>query len=206
MANIRDLYTGNKANKDVFVTRKDKLLGGYNGNLESVVVYDKGDGTGKPVTITNGVFVTVGGLHNNPAGDDGFLSTGREAKKAVLAGTADIAKDVLFIHNSEVMYDSRKYKLEDFLIPAGKVARAYRLYDGDVISLTRAFFVDGYNVDGTENIAKYNIGDVLEVSKDGYLAKPATASTAKVRFTIIENTGHELHQRADGFALQVSRH
>lgn len=205
MANIKDLYTGHKENKDVFVTRKDKLLGGYNGNLESVIVYDKADG--KPVTITNGVFVTVGGLHDKSDNTDisGFLSTGRETKKAVLAGADNAEEDVLFIHNSEVMYDARLFKLEDFVIPAGKVARAYRLYDGDIVSLTRAFFVGGYDADGKAT-DKYKNGDVLVVEEDGYLGKAPADTTAKVRFTILENTGHELHQRADGFALQISRH
>src|SRR5690606_13399048 len=105
------------------VIRKDKLLAGYNGNLESVKIYDNA-GTEK-VEVTNGVFVVVGDLE---AGE-------REVKKARLASEEDIGEEVVLIHNSEVMYDERLYKLRDFRIKADKVARGYRLFAGDIITL-----------------------------------------------------------------------
>lgn len=165
------------------IVRKDKLFAGYNGNLESVKIFDNA-GTAK-VQVTNGVFVVV----------EGLLDGERETKKARLAGVADADLDVLFIHNSEVMYDERLHKLADFRIKADKVARAYRLYDGDVITLTTDLF--------TETVA---VGDQLVVETDGKLGKDGTAlATAKVVFTVIEDAGFELDPTMGAFAVQVSR-
>src|SRR5690606_14408739 len=102
---------------------------------------------------------------------------------------------VLFIHNSEVMYDERLYKLEDFVIAEGKVARAYRLYDGDIITLTVDLFAD-------KDIA---VGDVLVVKADGLLGKATDEEVAKVEFDVIEDAGNELHHTAIAFAVQVRR-
>jgi hypothetical protein len=164
------------------IVRKDKLFAGYNGNLESVKIFDNA-GTAK-VEVTNGVFVVVEGLLE-----------GRETKKARLAGSADADLDVLFIHNAEVMYDERLNKLADFRISADKVARAYRLYDGDIVTLTTDLFADTVVV-----------GDKLVVKANGLLGKDATAlATAKVVFEVIEDCGYELDQEMGSFAVQVSR-
>lgn len=167
------------------IVRKDKLLAGYNGNLESVKIYNNA-GTAT-VESTNGVFVVV----------EGLLAGERETKKARLAGATDSTKDVLFIHNSEVMYDERLHKLKDFRIKADKVARAYRLYDGDIITLTTDLFSGAVAV-----------GDQLLVKSNGLIGKPATAgdvTTAKVVFTVIEDAGYELDPTMGAFAVQVSR-
>ncbi|MGV4321310.1 hypothetical protein [Bacillus mojavensis] len=169
------------------VVRKDKLLAGYNGNLESVIVHDAND---KQLEITNGLFVKSAGL----------MEGQREVVKGILASEADIAEDVLFIHNSEVMYDERLYKLRDFRIPAGKVARAYRLYDGDIVTLTTDLY--------TEKVA---VGDKLVVKAEGKLGKPDltanpdTLKQAKVVFEVIEASGRDLDPLMDAFAVKVSR-
>lgn len=167
------------------IVRKDKLLAGYNGNLESVKVHNNA-GSAK-VETTNGVFVVV----------EGLIAGERETKKARLAGSADKALDVLLVHNSEVMYDEREYKLAQFRIKADKVARAYRLYDGDVITLTTDLF------QGT-----VAVGDKLIAHTAGKIGKPAVAAdvdTAKVVFTVIEDCGNELDLSMGSFAVQVSR-
>lgn len=166
----------------IYIVRKDKLLAGYNGNLESVIVHDADD---KPVEITNGMFVVIEGL---------MEGKGREVKKARLATSADSASDVLFIHNSEVMYDERQSKLEDFRIPAGKVARAYRLYDGDIITMTNDLFA-----------SKVEVDDVLSVQSKGMIGAGEGSDSAKVVFTVIEDCGYQLHNTAGSFAVQVSR-
>ena len=165
--------------------RKDKMLAGYNGNLESVKIHNNG-GTAT-VESTNGVFVVV----------EGLMEGERETKKARLAGAADSGKDVLFIHNSEVMYDERLHKLKDFRIKKDKVARAYRLYDGDIMTLTVDLFSGAVAV-----------GDKLVVKANGLIGKPAVAGdldTAKVVFEVIENCGNELDIEQGSFAVQVSR-
>jgi len=165
------------------IVRKDKMLAGYNGNLESVKIYDNA-GTNK-VEVTNGVFVAL----------EGLLVGEREVQKGRLAGTADADLDVIFIHNPEVMYDERLDKLEDFKIAKDKVARGYRLYDGDIITLTTDLFV------GTPAV-----GEKLVVHTEGLLGKDATAlTTAKVVFEVIEDSGNELHPTMGAFAVKVSR-
>lgn len=165
------------------IVRKDKLLAGYNGNLESVKIFDN-TGTSK-VPVTNGVFVVV----------EGLLEGEREVKKARLANVEDAVLDVLFIHNAEVMYDERLYKLKDFRIKADKVARAYRLYDGDIITLTTDLFATAPTV-----------GDKLVVHTNGLLGKDEDAlETAKVVFTVIEDAQFELDPEMRAFAVQVSR-
>lgn len=167
------------------IVRKDRMLAGYNGNLESVIIHNNaGNAT---VESTNGVFVVL----------EGLMGKGRETQKARLAGSADATKDVLFIHNSEVMYDERLHKLADFRIRKDKVARAYRLFDGDIMTLTTDLFA------GT-----VAVGDKLIVKQNGLIGKPATAGdvdTAKVVFTVIEDCGNELDINMKAFAVQVSR-
>jgi hypothetical protein len=165
------------------IVRKDKLLAGYNGNLESVIVHNSADAQ---VEITNGLFVKV----------EGLMAGERETKKAVLAGEADIAEDLLFIHNSEVMADERKYKLADFRIKAGKVARAYRLYDGDIVTLTVDLFEGAVAV-----------GDELVIRANGKIGLDAVNGTtgAKVVFEVIEDANFELDPNMKAFAVQVKR-
>jgi hypothetical protein len=165
------------------ILRKDKLLAGYNGNLESVIIHNN-DGSEKDSVTTNGVLVVV----------EGLLAGERETKKARLADKDDAGQDVLLIHNSEVMYDERLSKLADFVIEAGKVARAYRLYDGDIFTLTKDLFA-----------GEVAVGDVLVVKADGLIGKDATVTDAKVEFVVIEDAGYELDPKMQAFAVQVKR-
>lgn len=165
------------------IVRKDILVSGYKGNMSSVKIYDNA-GT-NAVQTTNGVFVVV----------EGLLEGERETRKARLAGVADVAHDVLFIHNAEVMYDERLYKLEDYVIKADKVARAYRLENGDILTLTEDLFV------GTPAV-----GEELVVHTDGKIGRDdASLATAKVKFKVIEDCGHELHVEQKAFAVEIVR-
>ena len=164
------------------IVRKDKLLAGYNGNLESVKVHNA---SGAKVATTNGVFVVV----------EGLLDGEREVKKGTLAGLNDVAQDVLLVHNAEVMADERLYKIEDYFIGVDKVARAYRLFDGDVITLTADLFV------GTPVV-----GQTLVVHTEGKLGEDtASVATAKVVFKVIEDCGNELHHNLKAYAVEVTR-
>ena len=164
------------------IVRKDKLLAGYNGNLESVMVHNS---TGNKVPTTNGVFVTVGE----------YMTGQREVVKGTLADLATAEQEVLLIHNSEVMYDERLYKIEDYIIPEGKVARAYRLNVGDIITLT----VDLFSTPPT-------IGEEVIAHSNGKLGHDATAlATAKTVFEVIEDSGYELHTNMKAYAVKVVR-
>lgn len=180
---LQNNYLFSRRKQTMAIVRKDKMLAGYNGNLESVKVHNNG-GTAT-VETTNGVFVVV----------EGLLAGERETKKARLASSADVAKDVLLIHNSEVMYDERLHKLADFRIKQDKVARAYRLYNGDIITLTTDLFANTVAV-----------GDKLVVHTNGKLGKDDTKlATAKVIFEVIEDCGNELDLSMGAFAVQVVR-
>lgn len=164
------------------IVRKDKLLAGYNGNLESVKIHNS---TGAKVASTNGVFVVL----------DGYMEGQREVVKGVLADLNTADQEVLLIHNSEVMYDERLFKLEDFYIKADKVARAYRLYTGDIITLTEDLFV-----------SKPTVGQKLIAHTDGKLGEDLTAlATAKVVFEVFEDSGYELHPNMKAYAVKVVR-
>jgi hypothetical protein len=176
------------------IVRKDKLLAGYNGNLESVKIFDNAGA--EKVESTNGVFVVVEGLLE-----------GREAKKARLASDVEVEQDVLFIHNSEVMYDERLSKLADFRIKKNKVARAYRLYDGDIITLTDDLFADAtVDADGKVVRPTYTEGTELAVKADGKIGTFDSATVSpKVVFEVIEDASYELDPQMQAFAVQVKR-
>ena len=166
------------------IIRKDKMLAGYNGNLESVIVHDT---AGSPVETSNGVFVKV----------EGLMEGQREVKKATLATEEDVlaGENIYLIHNSEVMYDERLANLEDFVIKAGKVARAYRLYDGDVITLTVPLFT-----------AEPSVDSVVIPKTDGLLGAPTAETTgAKLVFEVIEDSGNELHHTEKAYAVEVKQ-
>lgn len=173
------------------VVRKDKLQAGYDGNLESVKIYNNAGDT--KVQSTNGVFVVLEGL------EDGE----REVRKARLGAFADHKSDVLFIHNAEVMYDERLYLLDEFVISADKVARAYRLKNGDIMTLTDDLF------DAT--VKAPAVGDKLVIMSNGLIgnpdltANPNALTEAKVVFEIIEDAGFELHLTEHAFAVSVER-
>src|SRR5699024_6948978 len=112
---------------------RDKVLSSYNGNIESVMVYDSED---EKIEVPNGTFVTLEGLEG----------VGREVKKAVLT---DGAVDALLIASPEVIYDGRGDQLEAFVNEAGVVARAFRLADGDVITLTEDLIDESIKVGDT---------------------------------------------------------
>lgn len=163
--------------------RKDKLLAGYNGNLESVIVYDN---TGsQKVEVQNGVWVVLEGLEQGQ----------REVRKARLASESDVEKELYFIHNSEVMYDERLSKLSDYVREAGKVSRAYSVHQGDIVTLTTDLF-DGVVAVGDKLIAKTN----------GLIGKPTSDETLKTTATIlevIENCGNEIDDKKVAYAVQV---
>lgn len=155
---------------------RDKVLSTYNGNIESVLVTDAG------ATYTNGLFVELGALADGE----------REVKNATLA--TDPAKEVLLIDSPEVMYEAGKH-IDDFVNNKDEVARAFRLADGDVITLTEDL------VEGTANV-----GDVFEVGAGGKLtASGDEGATAKIRFVVREDAGYELTRKQKAVRFDVRR-
>ena len=162
---------------------RDKVLSSYNGNIESVVVYDA-EGANQ-VEAPNGVFITLAGMEKN----------GRELKKAVLA--EDPTKEVLLISTPEVVYEGST-DLEDFVNEAGDVSRAFRLADGDVISLTEDLITEPTTL---------AVNDTLIVGAGGKLVEAVDleADTAIIKFVVREDAGKELTRKQDAWRCDIVR-
>lgn len=165
-----------KMGKEVNIVWRDKVLSSYNGNIESVLIHDA-KGT-EEVTVPNGVFVTL----------DGLAGIGREVKKAVLA--EDATEDVLLVASPEVMYEAGT-DIGDFVNEAGEVARAFRLADGDVISLTEGLLAEG---------AAPEVGDTFVVGAGGKLVEGAEGV---VKFVVREDAGHELTRKQKAWRFDI---
>lgn len=169
----------NRRNKKMSIVWRDKVLSSYNGNIESVLIHNAG-GTEK-VSVPNGVFVTL----------DGLAGIGREVKKAVLA--EDATEDVLLVASPEVMYETGA-DIGEFINEAGEVARAFRLTDGDVISLTADLLADG---------AEPAVGDVFGVGAGGKLEEKTDDSGVAVKFVVREDAGNELHRETKAWRFDI---
>lgn len=169
----------NRRNKKMSIVWRDKVLSSYNGNIESVLIHNAG-GT-EEVSVPNGVFVTL----------DGLAGIGREVKKAVLA--EDAKEDVLLVASPEVMYETGA-DIGEFINEAGEVARAFRLADGDVISLTADLLADG---------AEPAVGDVFGVGAGGKLEEKTDDSGVAVKFVVREDAGNELHRETKAWRFDI---
>lgn len=165
---------------------RDKVLSSYNGNIESVLIHNA-EGT-EEIEVPNGVFVTL----------DGLAGIGREVKKAVLA--EDDTQDVLLVSSPEVLYEAGK-DIDDFVNEAGKVARAFRLADGDVISLTEDLLAEG---------SAPEVGDVYGVGADGKLEEKtvsdpegSTTEGPAIKFVVREDAGHELTRKQKAWRFDI---
>lgn len=168
------------------IVNLDKIQAGYNGNLESVVVYTTAGGATKQADFTNGLFVTLGGL---------LAEYGREVYKAAPTTNKEDG-EILLVSSPELMYDETK-KLDDFVNKSGKAARAYHLAEGDVFTFTEDLL--------PETVA---VGQVLVADAAGKLvlqAEVATGLTQKITFEVIEDCGNELHIAKKAFAMKVHR-
>ena len=161
------------------IVRRDKTLAGYNGNIESVYVSDAGK------DYDNGTLITIGGLADE-------ARFGREVKEGKLTTAVTGKDEVLMVITPELMYDE-KLTLGDFTNPEDGVARAYRFFDGDIVSLT----VGGLPLDVA-------VGDILVAGADGKLVDYESGAY-KVAFEVIEDSGYELTSKEKAFALAIHR-
>lgn len=81
--------------------------------------------------VENGVIAKLGALEN------------REVYAATAAAATDDPDECVIIANPEVMYDERKRVLEDYINPAGKAIRGYRIKNKNIMSFTKEGFVSG---------------------------------------------------------------
>lgn len=120
--------------------------------LESVVL---------PTEIKNGVFVEVTGVNAKDF----------QVKNAVVPTAID--KDLVFVADPGLVYQGGE---KDFVVKAGKVARAYRLEKGDIV---------GIEVAGIDGVVAKDKLVVPQVGKaEGKIATAVT--TEAIYFKVIE--------------------
>ncbi|WP_405168525.1 hypothetical protein [Paenibacillus sp. FSL H3-0286] len=96
--------------------RLDKMQATYSGNIESVLLN---------VDLENGAITTIGGLV--------------DGKREVVHGATPVnvsAEEVLLVASPEIVYESDKHNILDFVNKAGKPARAYHYAVGDTVTIT----------------------------------------------------------------------
>ncbi len=139
------------------VVRLDKCQATVNGNIESVVHTQE---------LQNGMVINLGALK---AGHT-------ELREVAVPATATLGtEEVLLVYSAEVMYDERKNKLVDFVIDAGKPARAFHLTVGDIFTITD----DG--ITGATVVGEY----VIPANASLRLAASATLGTTRFAGKVI---------------------
>lgn len=133
------------------VVRTDLLLG-TDGRSELVSVRYQPSGT--MTEIDNGNLVKLGNLE---AGS-------RTVYKGETPAASDTIADVVLIASPEIVYDERKYGLENFYNEKGTIARGYRLHEHDIFSVTAEAF------NGTPELGKtvkIGAGTKIELATSG---------------------------------------
>lgn len=109
------------------VVRTDLLIGT---DARSELVSVRYQPSGEMTEIDNGNLVTLGNLE--------------EGSRTVYVGetpaSGDTLADVVLIATPEIVYDERKYGLENFYNEKGTIARGYRLHEHDIFSVTEEAF------------------------------------------------------------------
>lgn len=172
------------------IVRLDKVLAGANGNIESVIVYTNEETATLKKDFTNGLFVNLGEVNAEGAG--------REVHEAYPTAK-DGEAEALLVANPELSYDE-SVALDEYENRQGQAVRAYRLYDGDVITFTEDLLPDGVAV-----------GDVLAPGENGEL-ETAAAGDYRYVLEVFEDAGYELHldpldisNSKKAFAMKVKR-
>ena len=171
------------------IVNLDKVLSGANGNLESVVAFDKGNKLVE--NYANGLFVDVDGFVQDHNSD--WVGRKGEAKYGVIS--TDGTKDTVMLHAPELQYDEKKF-MRDFKNEAGKIVRGYRLQRGDVLTVT----------DQATGISAHGdlvVGDNVVV-KNGRLVKATEPLVAgQLQFKVIADAGNTLDIVEKAWTLQV---
>lgn len=109
------------------VVNRNKMLGGYHGNIESVLLSADCD---------NGYVCNLGSLATNY----------QEVYNAIQPATATLATaKVLLICSPEKLYFAGQ-NLKDFYNPNGSVARAFYMHVGDVFTVSNVALTGGANI------------------------------------------------------------
>ena len=141
------------------VVRTDRLFGTDNRAGLISIKYLGADGA-TPTAIENGNFLKVGNLAAIDAVNGVYE---REVFVGAAPAASDELKDVVLVASPEVMYDERLHNLDDFTNEAGRIARAYRLHEGDIFSVTKEA-LDGAASPAIGNVVELKAGTKLNVA------------------------------------------
>lgn len=170
------------------IVNLDKVLSGANGNLESVIVYNKEKA--QVADFANGLIVK---LEQYIEKFDPTVAITRVGEVHGATLSADGTGDVLLVHAPELPYDER-ILMRDFTNEKGKVVRGYRLAQGDIISVT----------DPVLGLAKHDaiaVGDTVIVT-DGKLVKGEAVAGA-LTFEVTADNGYQVDSQEQSWTLQV---
>ncbi len=147
------------------VVRTDLLAGTDVRSKMLSIEYLGADGE-TPTAIQNGNVVKIGPLKT-------IDSTNHIYEREIFVGTTpaanDAVADIALVATPELMYDATKKNLDDFINPAGRASRAYRLHTGDIFSVTK---------DGLDGAATPAIGDIVELKAGTKLNVAASGTGA----------------------------
>lgn len=138
------------------VVRTDLMSGSENIAALASVKYMGAEGT-EPAEIDNGNVVKVGALVEGER--EVFVGTDVEATTPL--------SEVVLVAAPELMYDERLKNLDDFVNPAGKPFRGYRLISGNIFGVTKEALV-----------GEPAVGDVVELKAGTKLEVKRSASSA----------------------------
>lgn len=94
-----------------------------------------------------------------------WCSTKRRRRcEGATPASSDTITDIVLIATPEIVYDERKYGIENFYNKAGTIARGYRLHEHDIFSLTEEAF-EGTPALG--KVVKIGNGTKWEVAASG---------------------------------------
>ena len=116
--------------------------------------------------IDNGNVLLVGPL----------MSGEREIFKGSAVAADSPISDVVLVCSPEIMYDERKYALDQFFNEAGKPARGYRLHSGDIFSVTK---------DALAGAATPAVGDIVELAAGTKMSVVAAGTGATSGSTVV---------------------
>lgn len=149
------------------VVRTDKLHGvDTRIGVCSVRYQPTVNGVATKTEIENGNVVLLNGLETGE----------REIYVATTPAANSNFKNIALVAAPEVMYDERLVNLDQFINVAGKAARAYRLHDGDIFSVTK---------EALDGVASPAIGDGVELKAGTKLNVTAAASGATQGSTVV---------------------
>lgn len=141
------------------VVRTDRMFGTDNrAGLISIKYVVTANNVDTETAIDNGNVLKVGALMGDAT--NGYE---REIFKGSAPAANDALNDVVLVCSPELMYDERLHNLDDFYNVAGKAARAYRLHEGDIFSVTKEA-LDGVTAPAIGNVVELKAGTKLNVA------------------------------------------